>query len=50
MDVALKGEMLEEVESFSYLGSHVVVDGGIEGKVKFRMNGVGKMCGGMKSV
>ncbi len=28
----------------------VAVDGGIEGEVKFRINEVGKMCGGMKSV
>ncbi len=40
--------MLEEVECFRYLGSHVAVDGGIEGEVKFRMNEVGKVCGGMK--
>ncbi len=26
------------------------MDGGIEGEVKFRMNEVGKVCGGMKSV
>ncbi len=41
---------LEEVECFKYLGSHVAVDGGIEGEVKFRMNEVGKVCGGMKRV
>ncbi len=42
--------MLEEVECFKYLGSHVAVDGGIEGEVNFRMNEVGKVCGGMKRV
>ncbi len=26
------------------------MDGGIEGEVKFRMNEVGKVCGGMKRV
>ncbi len=50
MNVALNGEMLKQVECFKYLGSHVAVDGGIEGEVKFRMNEVGKVCGGMKSV
>ncbi len=50
MNVALNGEVLEEVERFNYLGSHVDVNGGIEGEVKFRMNEVGKVCGEMKSV
>ncbi len=40
--------MLEEVECFKYLGSHVDVNGGIEEEVKFRMNEVGKVCGRMK--
>ncbi len=43
-------KMVKEVECFRYLGSHVAVDGGIEGEVKFRMNEVGKVCGGMKRV
>ncbi len=50
MNVALNGDVLEEVECFKYLGSRVAVGGGIEGKVKFRMNDVGKVCGGMKRV
>ncbi len=50
MNVTLDGEVLEEVECFKYLGAHVAVDGGIEGEVKFRMNEIGKVCGGMKSV
>ncbi len=50
MNVALNVEVLEEVECFKYLGSHVTVNGGIEGEVKFRMNEVGKVCGGMKRV
>ncbi len=50
MNVALNGEVLEEVECFQYLWSHVAVNGGIEGEVKFRMNEVGKVCGGMKRV
>ncbi len=40
MNVALTGKMLEDVECFKYLGSHVAVDGGILGAVKFRMNEV----------
>ncbi len=52
MNVALNGEVLEEVEFFKYLRSHVALDGGIEGEVKFRMNEVGKVCvgGNEKSV
>ncbi len=46
MNVALNGEVLEEVECFKYLGSHVDVNGGIEGEVTFRLNEVGKVCGG----
>ncbi len=42
--------MLEEIKCVQYLGLHNVVDGGIEGEVKFRMNEVGKMCRGMKRV
>ncbi len=38
INVALKGVVFEEVECFKYLGSHVAVNGGIEGDVKFRMN------------
>ncbi len=37
MNVALNGKVLEEVECFEYLGSHVDVNGG-------------KVCGGMKRV
>ncbi len=40
--------MLEEAECFKYLGSHVAVDGGIEGEVKFKMNEIGKVFGRMK--
>ncbi len=43
MNVALNGEVLEEVDCFMYLGSHVAVDEGIEGEVKFRINVVGKV-------
>ncbi len=50
MNIVLNGEVLEEAECSKYLGSHVAVDGGIEGEVKFRMNEVGQVCGGMKRV
>ncbi len=49
-NVSLNGKVLQEVECFKYLGSHVAVNGGIGGEVKFRMNEVGKVCGGMKRV
>ncbi len=42
MNAALNGKVLKEVQSFKYLGSHVAVDGGMKGEVKFRMNEVGK--------
>ncbi len=48
LNVALNVEILEEVECSKYLVSHVAVHGGVKGEVKFRMNEVGKMCGGMK--
>ncbi len=50
MNAALNGELLDEVECFKYLGSHIAVDRGIEGEVKFRTNEVGKVCGGVKRV
>ena len=30
MNIALNGELLEEIECFKYLGSKITVDGGIE--------------------
>ena len=50
MNVVLNGKLLEEVECFKYLGSHVAVDGGIDVEVKCRMNEVGKVWGGMNRV
>jgi len=43
MNVILNGKLLEEVECFKYLGSHVVVDGGIDVEVKCKFNEVGKV-------
>ncbi len=48
MNVALHGKLLEEVECFKYLGSHVAVDRRIYGEVKYRMNEVRRVCGRMK--
>ena len=38
MHVILKGEPLEEVDCFKYLGSQVAADGGCERDVVHRMN------------
>ncbi len=46
MNVTLNGKLLEEVEYFNYLGSHIAIDGKIDREVKFTMNVVGKMYGG----
>lgn len=44
MNVTLTGNLPEEIECFSYLGSFVAVDGGMD-EVKLRMNKGGKTCG-----
>ena len=38
MNVALNGELLEEVECFEHIRSKITVDGGIETEVKSRIN------------
>ena len=48
MNVALNGELLEEVEYYKYLGSKITVDGGIETKVKSSISDVGKVLERMK--
>ncbi len=50
MNVRLNGELLEEVESFKYLGSHVAVNGRVDVEVGNRMKEASKCMGGMKSV
>ena len=50
MNVALKGELLEEVECFKYLRSDITVDGGIDIDGKSRITDVGKVLGGMKKL
>ena len=50
MNVALNSEQLEEVECFKYVWAKIIVDGGIDTEVKFRINDVGKVLGGMKKV
>ena len=47
-NVAVNGELLEEVECFNYLGFKITVNGGIETKVKSMINDVVKVLGGMK--
>ena len=42
----MNGGLFEEVECFEYSGSKNTVDGA----VKFRINDVGKVLGGMKEV
>ena len=46
----LKGEPLEEVDCFKYLGSHVAADGGYERDVVQRMNEGYRAWGALKSV
>ena len=43
MNVALNGELLEEVECFKYLGFKVPVDGGLETELKSRIIDDGKI-------
>ncbi len=50
INVVLNGKLVKEVECFKYLGLHVAVDGGIYVEVRFRLNKIRKMCGGMKRV
>merc|ERR1712035_93331 len=50
LNVKLNGDLLEEVESFKYLGSHVAVGGGVETEVNFWVKEASKCLGGMKSV
>ena len=48
MNVALNGELLEEVICFEYLGSMITVHREMETEVKSRIKDVGKVLGGMK--
>ncbi len=50
LDVGLDGEMLEEVESFKYLGSHVAINVRVDVEVGHRVKKASKCMGGMKSV
>ena len=50
MHVILKGEPLEEVDCFKYLGSHVAADGGCKRDVVHRMNEGYRAWGALKSV
>ncbi len=46
----LDGEVLEEVESFKYLGPHVAVNGRVHVEVGHRVKEVSKCMGGMESI
>lgn len=48
--VSLNGEVLEEVDSFKYLGSVVEASGGVAADVRHRVNEGSKMLGAMKGV
>ncbi len=50
MDVRLDGEMLEEVKSFKYLGSHVAVNWRVNVEIGHRVKETSKCMGGMKSM
>ena len=50
LDVRLGGEMLEEVDSFKYLGSVIARDGGIAEEVKSRVGEASKVIGGMNKL
>ena len=50
MPLILKGEPLEEVDCFKYLGSQVATDGGCEKDLVHRMNEGYRAWGALKSV
>jgi len=50
LDIRLNGEVLEEVESFRYLGSDVAANGGLEYEVKHRVNEGCKALGALRKV
>ena len=50
MNVRLDGELLEEVQSFKYLGLHVAVNGRVDVEVGHRVKEASKCMGAMKSV
>ena len=49
-NVALNGELSEEVECFRYSRSKMTVDAGRETDVKSRINDVGKVLGGLEKM
>ena len=50
LNVMLKGEALEEVDQFKYLGSVIAANGGVEADVRHRMNEGCKVLGALKGV
>ncbi|XP_076031278.1 uncharacterized protein LOC143019503 [Oratosquilla oratoria] len=50
LEVNIKGERLEEVDSFRYLGASVAGKGGVKVEVECRLREASKCLGGLKSV
>ena len=50
LKVSLKGERLEEVDSFRYLGAHVARKGGVEVEIECRLREASKCLGGFKNI
>ena len=50
IEIYLKGEVLEEVHAFKYLGAIVGKNGGVEEDVLNRVNEVAKVAGAMSRV
>ena len=50
LEVSIKGERLEEVDSFRYLGANVAGKGGVGVEVECRLREASKCLGGLKSV
>ncbi len=50
INVALNEKLLEEVKCLEFLASQIAIGGGTNEKVKFIMNEVVRMCGGMKKM
>jgi Reverse transcriptase (RNA-dependent DNA polymerase). len=49
-NVVLNGTMLEEVDCFKYLGSHVTAEGAVDAEVSHRVKEAAKVMGGLKKV
>ncbi len=50
MNVVLNGKLLEEVKCFEFLASQITSGRGTNEEMKFIVNEVLRMCGGMKKM